>query len=122
MPKRPFTPYDTGLTRRARELRAALTEPERRLWFNFLRGFPHRVQRQKPLGYYIADFYCAHLRLVIEIDGDSHYMPGSIDRDQARDTTLARLDLRVLRFTNDEVMHEFEAVCARIWAELDRAP
>ena len=120
MPVNPkFTPYRPGLKTKARELRANLTEPEQKLWFQFLRDFPHRVFRQKPLGEFIADFYCARLKLVIEIDGDSHYEKDAMNHDVTRTKTFEQLGLRVLRFTNLEVMDEFEAVCERIWRELE---
>lgn len=114
-----FTPYREDLKQRARELRGDMTAPERRLWFEFLRAFPHPVTRQKPLGNYIVDFYCAKLRLAIEIDGDSHYSRGEQERDTRRDAVLNKLGVRVLRFTNREVMEQFAAVCAGIFAEVE---
>ena len=57
----------------ARVLRKNMTPWERRLWYDFLRNYPVRFQRQKAIGNYIADFYCAKARLVIELDGGGHY-------------------------------------------------
>ncbi|HEY5897989.1 MAG TPA: endonuclease domain-containing protein [Burkholderiales bacterium] len=67
---------------------------------------PSRALR-RPLGSYIADFYCSGLRLVIEIDGDSHFTGGGEAHDAKRTAALAALGLRVIRFTNAEVMHLF---------------
>ena len=69
----PFIEYRRRLKRSARSLRRDPTAAERKLWFEFLRELPQRFTRQKPLGDYIADFYCASSLLIIEVDGDSHY-------------------------------------------------
>ncbi len=57
----------------AKHLRKEMTKEERHLWYDFLRGYPVRFSRQKVLGKYIADFYSAEARLVIELDGSQHY-------------------------------------------------
>ena len=59
----------------ARELRKNMTKEERRLWYDFLRNYPIKFTRQKVLGRYIADFYCAKAKLVVELDGSQHYEP-----------------------------------------------
>jgi len=109
-----FHHYRFDLTQRARALRKDMTRAERRLWFDFLRGLPDRWRRQKPLGNYVADFYCAARQLVIEIDGDTHYVDRGPRRDRARTAALEASGIRVLRFTNLEVMQNFESVCERI--------
>ena len=106
--------YRHTLKPRARSLRREPTPPERKLWYEFLREQPQKFTRQKPLGRYIADFYCASGPLVIEIDGDSHYTGGGERRDADRSEALAKFGIRVLRFTNADVMERFEAVCAEI--------
>ena len=116
--KRIFIPYRRDLKDKARNLRANMTATEQNLWFQFLRGFPYPVLRQKPIADFIVDFYCAHQRLVIEVDGDSHYEEAALAYDVRRSGVLEELGLRVLRFTNREVMEEFEAVCERILQEL----
>ena len=65
--------YNPVLVPFARELRKAMTKEERHLWYDFLRPYPVKFQRQKVLGQYIADFYCSKARLVIELDGSQHY-------------------------------------------------
>ena len=106
-----ITPYNLRLKTPSRRLRRDATPAERKLWFEFLSYLPERFTRQKPLGSYVADFYCSRLRLVIEIDGDSHFTATGKGRDAA---ALAALNVRVIRFTNLEVREQFEAVCARI--------
>ena len=57
----------------AKQLRKEMTKEERHLWYDFLRAYPVRFSRQKVLGKYIADFYSAEAKLVIELDGSQHY-------------------------------------------------
>jgi very-short-patch-repair endonuclease len=113
-----LVPYQLRLKARSRRLRRDSTPAERKLWFEFLRDLPHKFTRQKPLGAYIADFYCSQARLVIEVDGDTHFTVEAEARDRARSAALSTLALRVMRFTNAEVMEQFEAVCGRIEATL----
>ena len=61
------------LTANARDLRRNMTKEERHLWYDFMRGLPVRVHRQKVIGRYIVDFYIAEKNLVIELDGSQHY-------------------------------------------------
>lgn len=117
--RRTHLPYRGDLKLKARDLRAYMTAPEQKLGFQFLRGFPHPVLRQKPIADYIVDFYCSRLRLVIEIDGDSHFDADASAYDARRTEVIGKLGLRVLRFTNLDVMTEFEAVCDRIREEWD---
>jgi very-short-patch-repair endonuclease len=109
-----FVPYRRSLTSRARSLRGDQTPAERKLWYEFLRELPQKFTRQKPLGTYVADFYCSRQRLVIELDGDSHFTAGAEKYDATRTNELGLLGLRVLRFTNAEVMETFEGVCLQI--------
>jgi very-short-patch-repair endonuclease len=114
MAQRPFIPYRHDLRSKSRALRRDPTPAERKLWFDFLSTHPIKFTRQKPLGRYIADFYCAKARLVIEVDGDSHYTERGARYDDARTGSLERDGIVVLRFTNAEVMGQFEGVCRRI--------
>jgi very-short-patch-repair endonuclease len=113
-PVRPFFRYRRDLKARSRELRHDPTPAERRLWFDFLSTHPKKFTRQKPLARYIADFYCAQARLVVEVDGDSHFSGAGEQHDGRRTEELALLGIRVIRFDNLEVMQQFEGVCARI--------
>ena len=115
----PFVDYRRRLKHSARSLRRDATPAERKLWFEFLRELPQRFTRQKPLGEYIADFYCASRLLIVEVDGDSHFSAAGEARDEARTAALEGKGLRVIRFTNLEVVEQFEAVCQRIEAALE---
>ena len=114
-----YLPYRRKLVTHSRVLRRALTPAEKRLWFDFLRHLPAKFTRQKPLGDYIADFYCASHRLVVEVDGDSHFTADGAKRDSVRDAALRHMGLNIVRFTNDDVMRRFEAVCLEIAALLE---
>ena len=109
-----LVPYRLHLKKSSRSLRRDPTPAERKLWYEFLRDLPQKFTRQKPLGSYIADFYCSQRRLVIEIDGDSHFTDQGERYDERRSAVLQSLGLRVIRFNNNEVMNQFEAVCQRI--------
>lgn len=114
MRRRPIVPYNLQLRPRARDLRRDPTPAERKLWYLFLSHLPCKFTRQKPLGAYIADFYCSSKRLVIEVDGDSHFSDHAQARDAARSAALEALGLTVMRVRNDEIRDSFEAVCEKI--------
>ena len=98
----------------AKELRKNMTPWERKLWYEFLRSYPVRFQRQKAIGNYIVDFYCAQAKLVIEIDGSQHYEAEGEKKDGVRDEALHGHGLLVLRFSNLEINQRFQAVCEEI--------
>jgi very-short-patch-repair endonuclease len=104
-------PYRPKLIECARELRKNMTAAEKRLWYDCLRNFPYRVLRQRPIDHYIVDFYCPALHLVIEIDGESHFTDDGKESDEQRTEILTAYGLRVVRFTNREVMADVTAVC-----------
>ena len=103
--------HNPELTVFARELRKNMTKEERRLWYDFLRTYPHRFLRQKILGRYIADFYCAKAKLVVELDGSQHYDNANAAADQLRTDFLQQYGLRVLRIPNCDVNLNFRSVC-----------
>jgi very-short-patch-repair endonuclease len=94
-----------------------MTETERKLW-NIMKGKQiNNLQfyRQRPLGKYIVDFYCPAKNLVVEIDGGQHYFERNIQKDKERDLFLKNvLGLKVLRFTNTDVLKNIEGVVAEI--------
>ena len=98
----------------ARQLRQEMTKEERRLWYDFLRTYPVRFLRQRVIGNYIADFYCAQAKLVIELDGSQHYEADAAQKDAERTAFLEQYGLRVLRFANNEVNENFSGVCEYI--------
>ena len=103
-----------ALTANARALRRNMTNEERRLWYDYLRRCPGRFSRQKVLGRYIADFYSAQARLVIELDGSQHYEPENQQKDAERTAYLRDFGLRVIRIPNNEVNRNFTGVCEYI--------
>ena len=98
----------------ARQLRKEMTKEERHLWYDFLRTHPMRFARQKVLGKYIADFYSAEAKLIIELDGSQHYANGTVEKDTERTAFLEAYGLRVIRIPNNEVRRNFRGVCEYI--------
>ena len=111
------------LLARSREMRRPLTPAEARLWArvrNNQLGF--KIRRQHTIGRFIADFYCARARLVIEIDGGSHAEPDQAGYDAARTAWLRAKGYRVIRFQNDEVRRELEEVLQAMRAACTCSP
>lgn len=103
---------------RARALRRRMTEAEKHLWFH-LRGHrlgDYKFRKQAPIGRYVADFVCLAERLVVEVDGGGHQLQTSAD--QVRDRWLNANGYRVLRFWNNDVLGNIEAVLTAIVSEL----
>ena len=98
-------PYNRDLVERARELRKHMTPAEAKLWREYLRHLDVSVLRQRPIDNFIVDFYIPSLKLVIEVDGDSHFSEQGRARDAERTRVLNGYGLRVVRFTNHEVLH-----------------
>ena len=98
----------------AKELRKNMTPWERKLWYEFLRNYPVRFQRQKAIGNYIADFYCAKARLIVELDGGGHYTEDQLEKDAIRTKVLESMNLTVLRICNLDIDRNFCGVCERI--------
>ena len=98
----------------AKTLRKNMTPWERKLWYEYLRNYPVRFQRQKAIGAYIADFYCAKARLVVELDGGGHFAPEQCDADAVRTNALEAMGLTVLRISNLDVDRNFRGVCEAI--------
>ena len=96
-----------------------MTKEERHLWYDFLKGLPVTVHRQKVLGSYIADFYIASKKIVIELDGSQHYMETGVQSDRDRDAWMQENGITVLRYTNLQIQREFDAVCSDILQHLN---
>ena len=105
---------NSKLTPAARSLRKNMTKEERRLWYDFLKDLHVTVNRQKVIGSYIVDFYCAEAGLVIEIDGSQHYDAEGKAADAVRDEYLKAQGLKVLRYSNADINLRFRAVCEDI--------
>lgn len=111
------------IQQRARELRQEMTPAEIRLWQalrgNALEGAYFR--RQHAIGPYILDFYCAKSKLAIEVDGGSHLEQEQYDAERTR-WLESEKGMRVLRFTNQDVLRDLDAVIEAIRAALESTP
>ena len=107
-----FVPYDTKLVQKARELRKSETQAEKIFWKKVLGNkefVKYKFTRQKPIDNFIADFYCAKLLLVIEIDGGIHLK--NKKRDNERDQILEqKYSLKVVRYSNNAILNDMDAV------------
>nr|WP_315142602.1 endonuclease domain-containing protein [uncultured Flavobacterium sp.] len=122
MKKNPLKPDDmwkgasSHIFINAKKLRESQTEAEGKLWLelrgNQIEGFKFR--RQHPLGLYVVDFYCHALRLVIEIDGEYHFTQEQKMLDENRTKDIEFQGLKVIRFTNQEVLNELSKVVEKI--------
>ena len=103
---------------RARHLRKNMTDAEHNLWARLRRRQVHgcKFRRQQPLGPYIVDFVCLEKRLVVELDGGQH--TDQQEYDARRTAWLQKQGFRVIRFWNQEVLVETEAVVQALAAEL----
>ena len=140
--------YNPKLNQRAKDMRKNMTAPEKKIWFLFFQkinsweikvpqssqtspsiegeswawvkqGEKIRVYRQRPIQNFIVDFYIPKYKLVIEIDGESHFDENGRIYDEERSDILQGLGLQVLRFTNEEVMKNFSWVCQKIMSVLE---
>ena len=109
-------------TRRARALRNNLTDTERCLWSRLKRKQIHgrKFRRQFPVGPYIVDFVCLEARLIIEVDGGQH--AEQKQGDEIRDQWLSSQNFHVLRFWNNEVLSQTDAVMDTIVQALNNTP
>lgn len=103
--------HNKKLVSNAKELRKNMTKEERHLWYDYLRNKDLRFVRQKIIGNYIVDFYCAKANLVIEIDGSQHFEKKVIRYDAERTKYLEELGLFVVRIPNNEINTNFGGVC-----------
>ena len=106
--------YDGELISKARDLRKNSTPQENKLWYEFLRKYPVKFQRQKSIDRYIVDFYCNKAKLAIEIDGSQHFEENNIKYDEERTDKLEEYGIKVLRFSNRDINKYFYEVCSSI--------
>ena len=107
-------PKNNELLGRARKLRREMTPQERKLWYLFLRKYLIKIYKQRIIGSYIVDFYCASARLVIEIDGSQHYEDAGKQNDYKRTAFLEKEGLMVIRYSNADINMRFDRVCESI--------
>jgi len=104
---------------RAREMRRELTNTEQVLWGKIRKEqLGVKFRRQHPIGPYIPDFYCWEAGLIVEVDGDSHFIENGPEYDTQRDAYLKSLGLKVLRFTNNDVKENLIGVVSTIISAL----
>ncbi|NHB66791.1 endonuclease domain-containing protein [Acinetobacter sp. GFQ9D192M] len=110
-------PYNKNLKQVSRNLRNNMTEAEKLLWSRLRNKQILGLQfyRQKPILNYIVDFYCPAVNLAIECDGDQHFTEEGLETDRIRDEALRELNLRVLRFSNLQIMNQLEEVISVIF-------
>ena len=90
------------------------TPQENHLWYDFLSGYGVRFQRQKAIDNFIADFYCHRAKLIIEIDGSQHFTDSGKEKDSFRTEILEGYDLKIIRFSNNQINENFRGVCEYI--------
>ncbi len=106
--------YNNKSKGQARFLRNNMTAAEKVLWNHYLKKSKFRYLRQKPIEGFIADFYCAKLKLVIELDGITHEFSTSKKRDKKRTDRFNKYDIKVIRFKNEEVFNKLNGVVGEI--------
>ncbi len=112
--------YNKNIKQISRTLRKHMTEEEVILWSRIRRKQIKEAQfyRQKPVGNYVADFYCPKAKLIIELDGSQHYEKEGIKKDIIRDKYFESLGLKVLRFTNLDILKNINGVLEKIYVEI----
>ncbi len=102
---------DAHYKSRRQTLRKNSTYPEQLFWQVVRdRQLGFKFRRQQGIGHYIADFYCADCQLVVELDGDSHFTHEAKQYDHLRDEFFNSCGLKVLRFTNKQIVEDLSAV------------
>ena len=114
------TKYNRKLTPLAKTLRKNMTKQEKELWYKYLRKYPIKFYRQRVIDDYIADFYCAKAKIVIELDGSQHYDNKGYLKDKIRTERLENYDLTVIRIPNNEIDKNLKGVCDYIDAIINK--
>ena len=116
-------PYNIKLKEPARKLRENMTDAEQCLWTRLRqKHLGYMFCRQKPIGDYIVDFYCHKARLVVEVDGGQHFTEDTAGNDRVRDEYMRNLGLKVLRFSNTDVLKNTDGVTEAIYELLEENP
>ena len=95
-----------------------MTSQENKLWYEFLKLYPVRVYRQRIIDSFIADFYCASAKLVIEIDGSQHFTLQGKAYDEERERIMQQYGIKTIRFSNFDIDFGFQNVCTCIHEEI----
>ena len=94
---------DKILIERAYHMRKNPTPEENKMWHIILKNLEPKFTRQKIIGRYIVDFYCSKLKLIIEIDGEQHYLPENEEYENNRTAFLENAGYKILRFYNSDI-------------------
>ena len=107
----------------AKEFRKTQTEAEKILWKALWNhGFANlKFRRQHPVKWFIADFYCHDFKLVLEVDGGIHNSEIQSEHDENRTSALEELGIRVIRFSNEEILNNLESVLQKIQQSIQRS-
>ena len=106
--------HNKSLVGVGRMLRQNMTPEERRLWYDYLREYPIKFNRQKIIGKYIVDFYSAKAKLIIELDGSQHYKDDGVLKDNERTKFLEQYGFTIIRIPNNQIRQNFSGVCEYI--------
>jgi len=87
-----------------------MTPWERKLWYLFLRNYPIKIYKQKPVGRYVLDFYCPSVKIAFELDGSGHFFDEQKQYDELRTQWLNSIGIKVLRINNNDIDKNFEGV------------
>ena len=112
-------PYNKSLVNNARALRKNMTPEEKHLWYDFLKRLPFNVRRQHNIENYIVDFYIAEKKIVIEVDGIQHTSLEHRKADEQRERVLSTWNIIVLRYSNESIRNNFNAVAEDILKHLN---
>ena len=114
-------PYNKDLKEHSRDLRRNMTEAEKLIWSRIRKKQvkDYQFYRQRIIGNYIVDFYCPKAGLIVELDGGQHYHPEDLKKDTLRDDYMESLGLKILRFSNNEIFGNLDAVMEKICACLN---
>jgi very-short-patch-repair endonuclease len=109
------------LKTRRRSLRNDPTRAEKEMWQGLRkrRSDGYKFRRQHSIGPFIADFYCPVYRLVVEVDGDTHSLPGQPEYDANRTAFMQSNGIVVIRFTNEEVLYSVDLCVNKIMALIE---
>ncbi len=98
----------------AKALRKNMTKEEAHLWYDFLRTYPVKFQRQKIIKNYILDFYCSKATIAVELDGSQHFSEKGFQKDKIRTEFLETYKIKVIRISNLDIHNNFRGVCEHI--------
>ncbi|MGD1043789.1 MAG: endonuclease domain-containing protein [Bacteroidota bacterium] len=108
------------MKQRRKALRKNLSKAEAIMWNHLSRRQMngYKFRRQHSVEQYVIDIYCPELELAIEIDGDSHFMPGAEEQDKARQEYIESFGIQFLRFTNEDVYKNIDGVCKTVFNKI----